>query len=787
MLNLILKLLFLTIPAISTNVAAQTGDSILEENLYDYAGSAGATATVSPIEIDDQPFSRGYRISVAGTSARIGDSYLRWSTTKNINFGDNLRLTLWIRKVAPLNNHNIRVFVSFENKTTPLKRSLLTALPCNRADWAKYDIKFKSDGNYPAGEAQVMLQFGHGPQTFEIAGITAVNLGPTPALTTSGIPVLTDNIYQNYVSYIDQTVGGSITPVSVPGPGFGQAFRIMINGNSEFVYRSGLYFNNATAINKDDLMLLTFWVRKIESADANIIKAQVVFERDGPHFEKSLNVNFPNDTGEWKQYQIPFKARDNFTAGQARLIFQFAYGPQKFEIGGIRLSNFGREITLDQLPAAFYYPGREDLNAGWRVEANDRINQFRKSDLTVKVRDRYGNQIPGAAVYVQQTGHAFRFGSAITAQLVAGARENAAERAAYRSRVTSHFNVTVLENDLKWPFWEDWAEWNRQATLNTLAWLREMGIPVRGHTLIWPDYGNMPSNTRGLGVTELRTRIENHFAEILKPENAGGKCYQWDVINEPYTSFEVQGLINGIDGIKPSEGVLGNLEMVRWFEAARSLDPRARLYLNDYDILEAGGINTPHQNYYFALANWLLDRGAPLDGLGLQGHFDRITPPSTMQSIIERFSQLPLDLAITEFDVNLLDEQLQADYTRDVMTLVFSSPKFNDFLCWGFWEKAHWQPDAAMYRSDWSSKPNALVFNDLVFNQWWTSENGVSDAAGSFTVRGFKGTYNITVVYQRLSKTVAATIDSNGEVEVKLNLIVAGSPMRRAGGRRVAN
>jgi GH35 family endo-1,4-beta-xylanase len=785
MSTLILPFLLLTALAISTNAVAQTGGSILEENLYNYTGSAGATARVSPIDISDQPFRRGYRISVSGTSAQIGDSNLRWSTTQNINFGDNISLTLWIRKVAPLNNNNIRAFVGFESISTPLTRSLFTSLPCDSDEWTKYNLRFKSTGDYAAGGAQVTLQFAHGPQTFEIAGITAVNLGQTPPLTTNGIPVLTDNIYQNYIGYIDQMVGGSITPVAVTGPGFGQAFRIIINGNSDFVYRSGLIFPNATAINKGDLMLLTFWARKIESVDGNIIKAQVVFERESGNFAKSININFPNDTGEWKQYQIPFKARDDYPAGSARLIFQFAYGPQKFEIGGIKLSNFGRDIPPEQLPAAFYYPERENANARWRIEANNRINQFRKGNLTVKVRDRYGNPIPGAAVYVQQTNHAFRFGSAITAQLIAGNQENAVERAAYRSRVTSHFNTAVLENDLKWPFWEEWAEWNRQATLNTLGWLSEMEMPVRGHTLIWPGHDNMPADTRGMGVAELRSRIDNHFAEILKTGNAGGKCHQWDVINEPYSNFDVQGRINGIDGVLPSDGTLGNLEMVQWFERARALDPRAKLYLNDFGILEAGGIDTLHQNYFFALANWLLERGAPLDGLGIQGHFDRITPPSILQSIIERFSQLPTDLAITEFDINLLDEQLQADYTRDVMTLVFSNPKFKDFLIWGFWEKSHWQPPAAMYRSDWSSKPNALVFNDLVFNQWWTSENGATDAAGQYPVSGFKGSYNITVVYQRLSKTVAATIDSSGEVEVKLNLIMSQKPMRREGGRRI--
>jgi GH35 family endo-1,4-beta-xylanase len=297
----------------------------------------------------------------------------------------------------------------------------------------------------------------------------------------------------------------------------------------------------------------------------------------------------------------------------------------------------------------------------------------------------------------------------------------------------------------------------------------------------------MPANTRGLSPAELRSRIDNHFADILKPENAGGKCSQWDVINEPYSNFEVQGRIGGVNEVEPSDGMLGNLEMAKWFHNVRRLDPQARLYLNDFDVLEAGGLDVRRQDYLFALANWLLNNGAPLDGIGLQGHFERITPPAVMQSIIERYSQLPLALAITEFDVNMLDEQLQADYTRDVMTLIFSYPKFNDFLLWGFWEKSHWQPHAALYRGDWSSKPNALVFNELVFRDWWSSKSGVTDANGKFALRGFKGTYNVTVVYQRISHTATATIDSSGETAININVITSRNAGRRAATRRIEN
>src|SRR5205085_4651014 len=97
-------------------------------------------------------------------------------------------------------------------------------------------------------------------------------------------------------------------------------------------------------------------------------------------------------------------------------------------------------------------------------------------------------------------------------------------------------------------------------------------------------------------------------------------------------------------------------------------------------------------------------------------------------------------------------------------------PQFEDFLMWGFWERAHWLPDGAMYRADWSSKPNALVWNELLFNEWWTNENGASDADGKFQARGFKGDYNVTARYERVEKTITAKLGNNGEVVIDLDV-----------------
>jgi GH35 family endo-1,4-beta-xylanase len=743
-------------------VSAWAQSSVLPGDLYTLSGNVGAGATAEPLSISGQAFTQGYRLTVPSTAASIGEAQISWATTQAVNANDHLQLTFWVRKLAPLDHHNLRGFVSFATATTKL---LYTTFPCDSNVWTKYVIPFPAAATLAAGEARLSFQFAFGPQTFELGGISLMNLGPTPPPPANGMSVLPSNYY----SYFDNAVGGgSVTNVAATGPGFTQAIQINVAGASSFIYNAGLGWNTNAPINKNDVLLLTFWARRLEST-GNYIRAQIVFEKASADFNKSVTVGIPVDTSEWQPFQVAFKSIDTYAPAQAHLVFQFAYGPQKFEVGGVALTNFGPNVQLNQFPTASYYPQRGDANAAWRAEANTRIHQMRKGDLRVNVVDRNGLPINGATVYVQQLNHAYKFGSAVTAALLTGA---SADAEIYRSRVSSHFTTTVFENDLKWGPWEctTCASFKQENTRAALQWLLERGITARGHNLIWPSWNYLPSGSQSLSATELQNRITTRFQNVLGDVGVNGKLYQWDVLNEPYTNYDVQGRIAGVDGVSAANGVLGQQEMVRWFQLARQLDPQTKLFINDYDILSAGGLDVKHQNYYHAVINWLLDNGAPLDGAGLQGHFGGPTPIDLMQAIIARYSQLRVPLAITEFDFNTTDEALQADFTRDFLTLIFSYPKFDDFLMWGFWERAHWLPAGAMYRVDWSSKPNALVWNDLWFRAWWTNESGSSDAAGVYRARGFKGEYNVTVNYARVTKTVTTKLDATGEVTVTLEV-----------------
>ncbi|MGH9769388.1 MAG: hypothetical protein ACREAB_18340 [Blastocatellia bacterium] len=93
---------------IPITAGAQSGVSLLAENLYDFNGAAGAYATAAPVTITGQPFTQAYRVAVNRTSANVSDAGLWFRTTQPVNQGDKLQLTFWVRKIAPLDGIGIQ-------------------------------------------------------------------------------------------------------------------------------------------------------------------------------------------------------------------------------------------------------------------------------------------------------------------------------------------------------------------------------------------------------------------------------------------------------------------------------------------------------------------------------------------------------------------------------------------------------------------------------------------------------------------------------------------------------
>ena len=204
------------------------------------------------------------------------------------------------------------------------------------------------------------------------------------------------------------------------------------------------------------------------------------------------------------------------------------------------------------------------------------------------------------------------------------------------------------------------------------------------------------------------------------------------MINEPYSNHDLMD-------------ICGNSVMVEWFKRMRQRLPDTPLAINDYGIITVP-FDDAHVEHYQKTISYLLEQDAPIDVIGIQGHFSG-DPPSIERILqqLDRFADLGLKIRITEFDIDTHDEDLQADFTRDLYTAAFSHPAVIGIQNWGFWSKAHWRPRAALFRDDWSPKPNALAYKKLVHETWTTHTSINSNAQGRISLPAFWGHYEISI------------------------------------------
>ena len=356
-------------------------------------------------------------------------------------------------------------------------------------------------------------------------------------------------------------------------------------------------------------------------------------------------------------------------------------------------------------------------------ETEERIEQLRKGDLAVKVVDSRGTPVSNAWVSVAQTRHEFLFGTALDSDMFSPNATNP-ETIAYRRHVKKYFNHAVTENAMKWPAMEPKKDEVHYELVDAMAgWCRTNGIALRGHCLFWSCH--MPEWANALSDMDLRFAIMRRARNVVG--HYGGLIDEFDVSNEMLHCTNLNQR-------------LGDSIFRQMCAEASGANPNAVLYVNDYGILEGDELER-----YEEQIRGLLEMGAPVGGIGVQAHFGGAADAGRIQKALDALSQFNLPVKITEFDCWADDEAVQARTLEDVYRIAFAHASVRGILMWGFWEKRHWKPEAALLRADFSKKPSAEMYEQLVFSNWWTRAEGRTAADGTFACRAFFGDLNVVV------------------------------------------
>jgi len=528
---------------------------------------------------------------------------------------------------------------------------------------------------------------------------------------------------------------------------FSKKVRFVLGQAGANAWDAGWNIRNNTLIQPNDVLLAVFYLRSVGgSGSVNF------FAEHATTYEKEIYLNLPV-VEEWTRYLVPIQSAKTYTANNSSWGFHLATEAQTIEIGGFTVINFKKTVDLQDLPSEVnnqLYGGHE-VDAPWRGVAAQGIEEFRKADINLTITNTNGEAVENVPVEVKMLQHEFGFGSAITANKIAG---NNAQNVIYENKLINldgkghGFNCVVFENDMKWPAWED--EWfvNKTELVNAVQWLRGNNMKVRGHNLVWPGNNNFPSDLQSNlnNPSYLQNRINNHIETILTYPGIAGEIKDWDVLNEIVTNTTLANAFRGSEGYPTGRELYADI-----FNKARKMDANTGLWLNDYiTISQNNGAGSVQYESLKQYVQELVDAGVDIEGVGFQCHIGGFPTgiPDVLATLDDFHNTFGLKAKITEFDMpSFVSEELGATYLRDFMTAIYGHPSVDAFLFWNFWDGSTWLNGGTnLYRMDWTPTPSRDTFVDLLFNEWWTETQVVSSGQGLADARVFKGMYEISYI-----------------------------------------
>lgn len=241
------------------------------------------------------------------------------------------------------------------------------------------------------------------------------------------------------------------------------------------------------------------------------------------------------------------------------------------------------------------------------------------------------------------------------------------------------------ESELKWDGVEaSPGGFDFSAPDRLLAFAREHGLAMRGHTLLWHE--QLPAWVKTLPATELDKALATYIRTVVGHDR--GTLPSWDVVNGP--------IADDGTGLRRTlwQERLGPDDIARSLTLAHQADPAAALVINAYGLEGDDAKTAAKRRSFLALLRQLQDRGVPLNAVGLQAHlYANGSGPTTFRTLpafLRELAALTLDIYVTELDVN--DRELtSAIPERDrAVAAVLPEPRLRLITSWGLGDRTTW-------------------------------------------------------------------------------------------------
>lgn len=209
-----------------------------------------------------------------------------------------------------------------------------------------------------------------------------------------------------------------------------------------------------------------------------------------------------------------------------------------------------------------------------------------------------------------------------------------------------HFNSITCENETKFiNLQNEENKYSFHAADKILKYAKDNDMIMRGHTFVW--HNQTPEWVfKDTAKDILLKRMKDHISHVGKRYEHDFYC--WDVVNEA-----IDDKSELLYRKSPWSEIIGENFMDYAFYYAKEVLPETDLYYNDYNES-----NFPKRDKIYKTVKDMLDRGVPVDGIGLQCHWNIYYPSmDDVKRAIEQYASLGVKLQVTEMDVSVYESE----------------------------------------------------------------------------------------------------------------------------------
>jgi len=138
--------------------------------------------------------------------------------------------------------------------------------------------------------------------------------------------------------------------------------------------------------------------------------------------------------------------------------------------------------------------------------------------------------------------------------------------------------------------------------------------------------------------------MTNHISTV--GEHYKNKTLAWDVVNEAIDDTDYNLRASVWNNITATDDYSSYVDLA--YQLARTADPSAKLFYNDYNVASMDGWSAGKSDAMFDMVKSMVDRNVPIDGVGFQLHvgtgYDMI---DGLKKNMQRYHDIGIEVHIT--------------------------------------------------------------------------------------------------------------------------------------------